>query len=248
MPSSPTANSTASNCTKSCCCRFTIIISKAEPPTTRRVRRSSTMFAAPMWCVRPKAGRRRARHVTWNLSGQKSGSVTSLNDGMLTREPATGEERTSYRYPDPGWMLGVVGFGPHNQPDPARRVLTFTTAPLQRDLEIAGPIKLTLHAASTCNDMDFFVKISEQMPHRRRIAPRASIRVHSDHEGLAARLASRARSAKIDRHGALPYPRQSGTDRARENLPSRYFGRADGAPLQGWQPRPVGNRQRRFRR
>src|SRR6202035_5953210 len=53
---------------------------------------------------------------------------------------------------------------PNNQPDPARRVLTFTTAPLQADLEIAGPIKLTLYASSTRDDMDFFVKLSEQMP------------------------------------------------------------------------------------
>ena len=31
-------------------------------------------------------------------------------------------------------------------------------------LEIAGPIKLVLHAASSRDDMDFFVKLSEQMP------------------------------------------------------------------------------------
>ena len=77
---------------------------------------------------------------------------------------ASGEEKTSYRYPNPGWMLGVVGFGPNNQPDPARRVLTFTTAPLEQDVEIAGPIKLVLHASSSRDDMDFFVKLSEQMP------------------------------------------------------------------------------------
>jgi uncharacterized protein len=61
-------------------------------------------------------------------------------------------------------MIGVVGFGPNTQPDAARRVLTFTTAPLQADLEIAGPIKLTLYASSSRDDMDFFVKLSEQMP------------------------------------------------------------------------------------
>jgi predicted acyl esterase len=61
-------------------------------------------------------------------------------------------------------MMGVVGFGPNNQPDPVRRVLTFSTAPLDRDLEIAGPIKLALYGSSTRNDMDFFVKLSEQMP------------------------------------------------------------------------------------
>ena len=104
------------------------------------------------------------RYVTWNLSGKKSSGVTSLNDGSLTRESPDGEPSVSYTYPNPGWMMGVVGFGPNNQPDPARRVLTFSTAPLDRDLEIAGPIKLVLYGSSTRNDMDFFVKLSEQMP------------------------------------------------------------------------------------
>ena len=104
------------------------------------------------------------RYVTWYLGGQKTGSVTSLNDGSLTREPPGGEAKVSYTYPNPGWMMGVVGFGPNNAPDPARRVLTFTTAPLERDLEIAGPIKLVLFGSSTRDDMDFFAKLSEQMP------------------------------------------------------------------------------------
>jgi uncharacterized protein len=104
------------------------------------------------------------RYVDWHLSAEKSGSVTSLNDGGLARDKASGEAQTSYTYPNPGWMIGVVGFGPNNQPDPARRVLTFTTAPLEQDLEIAGPIKLVLYASSTRDDMDFFVKLSEQIP------------------------------------------------------------------------------------
>ncbi len=104
------------------------------------------------------------RYLVWNLSAEKTGSVTSLNDGGLTRDKVSGEQQTSYTYPNPGWMIGVVGFGPNNAPDPVRRVLTFTTAPLEADLEIAGPIKLVLYASSTRDDMDFFVKLSEQMP------------------------------------------------------------------------------------
>jgi putative CocE/NonD family hydrolase len=130
----------------------------SRPPVEYFVRGADAVRTAADW---PPPG---VRYVSWHLSGEKSGSVTSLNDGALQREPASGAQTTSYRYPDPGWMLGVVGFGPNNQPDPARRVLTFTTAPLPQDLEIAGPIKLTLYASSTRDDMDFFVKISEQMP------------------------------------------------------------------------------------
>ena len=129
-----------------------------RPAVEYVVRGADAVRAAQDW---PPAG---VRYVTWHLSGAKSGSVTSLNDGTLTRDHASGEEHTSYNYPNPGWMMGVVGFGPNAQPDPARRVLTFTAAPLQADLEIAGPIKLTLYASSSRGDTDFFVKLSEQMP------------------------------------------------------------------------------------
>jgi len=129
-----------------------------RPDVEYFVRGADAVRTAKSW---PPPG---VRYVAWQLSGAKSGSVTSLNDGSLTREPPQGEAKVSYSYPDPGWTMGVVGFGPNNQPDPARRVLTFTTAPLERELEIAGPIKLVLYASSTRNDIDFFVKLSEQMP------------------------------------------------------------------------------------
>ncbi len=106
------------------------------------------------------------QYKAWHLQAGPSGSVTSLNDGVLSASPSTGEEKTSYSYPNPGWVTGVVGFGPSGPPnfDPVRRVLTFTTAPLEQDLEIAGPIKLVLYASSTRNDTDFVVKLSEQFP------------------------------------------------------------------------------------
>jgi hypothetical protein len=129
-----------------------------RPAVEYFVRGADAVRAAETW---PPAG---VRYLTWHLSGAKSGSLTSLNDGTLMRERPAGETETSYSYPDPGWMMGVVGFGPNGQPDPARRVLTFTSAPLVHDLEIAGPIKLTLFASSTRDDADFFVKLSEQMP------------------------------------------------------------------------------------
>ena len=69
---------------------------------------------------------------------------------------------TSYDYPDPGWRIGVVGNGPDGRPDPARRVLTFTSAVLSASLELAGPILLVLFASSTNRDTDFIVKLSEQ--------------------------------------------------------------------------------------
>ena len=106
------------------------------------------------------------RYTAWHLTAEQSESVISLNDGGLTIAPPQGQEATTYNYPVPGWVAGVVGFGPNGPPnfDPARRVLTFTTTPLEHDLEIAGPIKLVLYASSTARDTDFFVKLSDQFP------------------------------------------------------------------------------------
>ncbi len=96
------------------------------------------------------------------LSIGPTGSVTSLNDGGLgTAAPEATGGSTSYAYPHPSWVMGVVPIGPAG-PDPVRGVLTFTTQPLERDIEIAGTGKLILYAASTRSDTDFIVKLSEQ--------------------------------------------------------------------------------------
>jgi len=131
-----------------------------RPPVEYFVRGANVYKTAETW---PPPG---VKYQSWYLSGEKSGSVTSLNDGSLNSSSSQGSENTSYAYPNPGWVSGVVGFGPSGPPnfDPVRRVLTFTTAPLEKDLEIAGPIKLVLYASSSRSDTDFFVKLAEQYP------------------------------------------------------------------------------------
>jgi uncharacterized protein len=105
------------------------------------------------------------RYVPYYLGKGPTGSVTSLNDGALsTAAPEDGGGETVFDYPNPGWRMGVVGFGKDGRPDPVRRVLTFTTPVLERDVELAGPIELNLHVASSRNDTDFFIKLSEQFP------------------------------------------------------------------------------------
>jgi putative CocE/NonD family hydrolase len=101
------------------------------------------------------------------LSPDRSGSVHSLNDGSLLSLPPPESSSTQHVYPNPGWVSGVVGFGPRGPAsgfDPARRVLTFTSTPLETDLEIAGPIRATLYASSSATDTDFFLKLSDQAP------------------------------------------------------------------------------------
>ncbi len=133
----------------------------ARPNVEYAVRGSNIMRKADSW---PPPG---IRYTHWYLNASPSGSVSSLNDGSLSLQPASGAASTTYKYPNPGWVSGVVGFGPAGPPggfDPARRVLTFTTAPLDGDMEICGPIKLVLYASTTAHDTDFFIKLSDQFP------------------------------------------------------------------------------------
>ena len=107
---------------------------------------------------------KRARHVSYYLRKGPSRSVTSLNDGGLSAEkPRRNEGSTSYSYPDWEWRSGVVALGPDG-PDPVRRVLTFTTESLTRDIEVTGEILLELYAASDQPDMEFIVKLADQQP------------------------------------------------------------------------------------
>jgi predicted acyl esterase len=133
----------------------------ARPNVQYQVRGANVMRSAESW---PPPG---ITYMRWFLNAATSGSVTSLNDGGLSPQAASGPPSTTYKYPVPGWVAGVVGFGPSGPAggfDPVRRVLTFTTTPLDRDLEICGPIKLVLYASSSACDTDFFIKLSDQFP------------------------------------------------------------------------------------
>ena len=133
----------------------------ARPNVEYAVRGANITRSAETW---PPPG---IEYTQWHLNAANTGSVTSLNDGGLAPQAATGAASTSYQYPNPGWVAGVVGFGPTGPAggfDPVRRVLTFTSAPLASDMEITGPIKLVLYASSSARDTDFFIKLSDQFP------------------------------------------------------------------------------------
>jgi uncharacterized protein len=127
-----------------------------RPEVEYSVRNTGTARSFGAW---PPAGTTPAHFY---LTRGRTGSVTSINDGGLGSVPHDKSGgSTSYTYPQPSWAIGVVALGPAG-PDPARGVLTFTTEPLQSDLEIAGDGKLILYASSTRSDTDFIVKVSEQ--------------------------------------------------------------------------------------
>jgi len=80
-----------------------------RPAVEYAVRGADLVLTADQW---PPAG---VAYRMLHLSADKTGSLTSLNDGGLAIEPPAGAKETSYAYPDPGWVTGTVGFGPAAQ-------------------------------------------------------------------------------------------------------------------------------------
>jgi uncharacterized protein len=127
------------------------------PPVRVHVRGRDALRDYPDWP--PADSEMRAFH----LAAASSKSVHSINDGSLAAKPVRGPASTRFRYPDPQWRLGIAGIGPQG-PDPVRRVLTFTSAPLAEDLEVIGNVVLELHVSSSNTDTDFFVRVADQSP------------------------------------------------------------------------------------
>ncbi len=130
--------------------------------------------AAETW---PPAG---VRDTVLFLGSGPSGSVTSLNDGLLTPEQQDGgDTATSFSYPDPEWAIGPVALGKFG-PDPVRRVVTFVSDPLQTDVLVTGAPVLTLFVSSTRTDANVIVKLAVQHPQpsedrARGLQPRAEL-------------------------------------------------------------------------
>jgi putative CocE/NonD family hydrolase len=105
----------------------------------------------------------RAVPVAYYLDPKPAHAVTSLNDGSLTtvKPSAATAEPTRYAYPNPAWTVGTTIIE-HGIPQPVRGILTFTSEPLEQDLEVTGPIAAVLYVESDQTDTEFFIKISEQ--------------------------------------------------------------------------------------
>jgi len=149
----------------------------ARPPVEFQVRSATVARTAREWPP-PSASYRKLY-----LDPAKSGSVHSLNDGSLSEFAPLRASGAEFSYPNPGWVSGVVGFGPTGPAsgfDAARRVMTYTSEALKEDIEIAGPIRVVLFASSSAPDTDFFLKLSDQFPqelaeHRALVNPRFEV-------------------------------------------------------------------------
>ena len=102
-----------------------------------------------------------------------NGSTNSLHgDGALSIVPPGEEPSDTYIYDpeDPAPTLGgctlAIPQGVYDQrPAEERRdVLVYTSEPLERDLEVTGPILVKLYASSTATDTDFTAKLVDVHP------------------------------------------------------------------------------------
>ena len=113
-----------------------------------------------------------AKYTPFYLSKGKSGSVNSLNDGVLSaEEPGLFGEVFDEYESDPenpirsfgGGHLGDDN-GPRDQRGHEDGVLTYTTSELDEPLNVTGPVKAILYAASSALDTDWVVRITDVHP------------------------------------------------------------------------------------
>ena len=111
----------------------------------------------------------------WHLHSGGTAN-TALGDGALDPEPPRDEAPDQYIY-DPEFPVQTMGgnnccsphivpWGPYDQRAVEMRsdVLVYTSAPLETDLEVTGPIKLVLFAATDGTDTDWTGKLVDVAP------------------------------------------------------------------------------------
>jgi putative CocE/NonD family hydrolase len=122
------------------------------------------------WRDEPAWPLTRATTQTWYL--HSGGAANGLDgDGTLSTEPPSTEQADRYRY-DPnhpvisaGGHFIVEGGVQDQRPNESRRdVLVYTSDVLSEDLELVGPVTMTLHASSSARDTDFFVTFVDVRP------------------------------------------------------------------------------------
>ncbi len=111
-------------------------------------------------------------HYTRYYLHSDGSANSSQGDGTLSTIPPHDEAVDTFVYDpkDPVPTLGgntlIIPYGVMDQSSVEQRqdVLVYTSQPLEPDLEITGPISVTLHAASSATDTDFTAKLVDLRP------------------------------------------------------------------------------------
>ena len=114
----------------------------------------------------------RTQYTPWYLHG--SGKArTRAGDGSLSATLPESEPPDQFTY-DPAQPVPTQGgnnlvgtpIGPFDQSSVEDRadVLVYTSVPLEKPMEVTGPVKVLLHAASSARDTDFTAKLVDVYP------------------------------------------------------------------------------------
>ena len=117
----------------------------------------------------------RARITAWYL--ESKGRANSLRgDGVLGAKPARGAQPDRFTYdprspaPTRGGAVccnpRVFPWGPMDQRSVESRpdVLVYTSKPLKNEIEVTGPVRVVLYAATSARDTDFTAKLVDVFP------------------------------------------------------------------------------------
>jgi putative CocE/NonD family hydrolase len=114
----------------------------------------------------------RTKYTPWYLHGSGK-AATKAGDGTLSAAAPDAEPADAFTY-DPANPVPTQGgnnlvgapAGPYDQAAVEDRddVLVYTSAPLEKAMEITGPVKMILHATSSAPDTDFTAKLVDVHP------------------------------------------------------------------------------------
>ncbi len=113
----------------------------------------------------------RTQYTSFYLHSQGSAN-TRHGDGSLSTVPSADESPDQFVYdprdpaPTAGGNTLIIDYGVAGQGAIEDRadVLVYTTEPLERDMEITGPLKVHLYAATSAVDTDFTAKLVDVRP------------------------------------------------------------------------------------
>ncbi len=101
----------------------------------------------------------------------KGKAITLSGDGFLNVKLPTNNLTDTFIY-NPGKPVPTLGdMGPYDQADLEERedVLVYSTKTLKKDIEVTGPVKVILYAASSAVNTDFTAKLVDVYPDGRAI-------------------------------------------------------------------------------
>ena len=104
------------------------------------------------------------RELRYFLTSGEEKPQYSLNDGLLGPDPPRTEEEPDALNHDPDDPIPSIAYRNADISQGERRMLTYTTDPLDSDVEVVGSIHVNLAASTDAKDVDWTVKVTEVFP------------------------------------------------------------------------------------